>query len=86
MNDKLDKINYYFYKLIHQILKNKNNRLKLKILITRILKMDTHKGLNIELSRQRLQRYLLKCFKKSNNFNYKYVPNSMKPMLEKEMY
>ena len=76
LNDKLDKINYYFYKLIHQILKNKNNRLKLKILITRIIKMYTHKGLNIELSRQRLQRYLLKCFKKSNNFNYKYVPNS----------
>lgn len=76
LNDKLDKINYYFYKLIYQVLKNKNNRLKLKILITRILKMYTHKGLNIELSRQRLQRYLLKCFKKSTNFNYKYVPNS----------
>lgn len=76
LNDKLDKINYYFYKLIYQVLKNKNNRLKLKILITRILKMYTHKGLNIELSRQRLQRYLLKCFKKSTNFNYRYVPNS----------
>lgn len=76
LNDKLDKINYYFYKLIYQVLKNKNNRLKLKILITRILKMYTHKGLNIELSRQRLQRYLLRCFKKSTNFNYKYIPNS----------
>jgi len=76
LNDKLDKINFYFYKLIHQILKNKNNRIKLKILITRILKMYTHKGLNIELSRQRLQRYLLKCFKKSSNLDYKYMPNS----------
>lgn len=76
LNDKLDKINYYFYKLIHQVLKNKNNRIKLKILITRILKMYTHKGLNIELSRQRLQRYLLKCFKKSSHLNYKYIPNS----------
>lgn len=76
LNDKLDKINYFFYKIIYQVLKNKNNRLKLKILITRIIKMYTSKGLNIELSRQRLQRYLLKCFKKSNNFNYKYLPNS----------
>jgi len=72
--NKLEKINYSFYTLLEKLEKSKKVKLKIKILLTRILRTYVHKGLNIELSKHRLQSYLLKCLKKPKSKNNKNLP------------
>jgi len=71
---KLEKINYNFYTLLEKIEKSKKVKLKIKILLTRILRTYVHKGLNIELSKYKLQSYLLRCLKKPKSKDSKSLP------------
>jgi hypothetical protein len=70
---KLETFNSFFYHLIFKLLKKESHRLKLKILISKMIRTYIFNGINLNLSRQILQKYLLKCFNRSKIFNFKYL-------------
>jgi hypothetical protein len=71
---KIKDLNNFFFPIIFNLLKKETHRIKLKSMIKKLISSYLFKGLNLELSRQKLQAVLLKSFKISTKYDIRILP------------
>jgi len=72
---KMKDIHNFFFPIIFNLLKKETHRLKLRTIIRKLLTDYVFKGLNLEISREKIQYNLLKVFRISNKYNTRIIPN-----------
>jgi len=73
--NKIRELKIFFFPIFFNFLKKETHRLKLNFIVKNLITTYIFKGINLELSREKLQAVLLKALRISSKFDIRIIPH-----------